>query len=187
MAPSRGGAPGESVAARIRAGRCRRLQPGGRPPCAEGAKAGWPHHGGGFPRAHRARPSAEPHTSIRLLQVALTRREAAPAARGALRAPFKDVRIVLTTSTTSVVERGSADVSAGQTDAEPIRGTRGADNTCFRVPADALHLESGQGLQFRRTRLLSRRRCGGVAGSAVGRLVGSHPVDLRSPAIRCRD
>ena len=47
MAPSRGGAPGESVAARIRAGRCRRLQPGGRPPCAEGAKAGWPHHGGG--------------------------------------------------------------------------------------------------------------------------------------------
>ena len=81
MAPPRRGAPGENVATRTGAGQCRGLPPGGRPPCAAGAKAEWPHHGGSSLWAYRARPPDDLARHQAPCQVAVS--------RGARRAPLK--------------------------------------------------------------------------------------------------
>jgi len=85
------------VAARAGAGRCRGLPPGGRPPCAAGAKAEWPHHATVF--CGRVAPARQATRAswVALLACALARRGRAIGARRAPRA-FKDVKIIVTGS-----------------------------------------------------------------------------------------
>lgn len=68
----------------------RGLPPGGRPPCAEGGKAEWPHHAA----VSRGRVAPACHATPQVIripcQVALSRGKVAPSARGALRAPLID-------------------------------------------------------------------------------------------------
>jgi len=96
MAPPRGPVPGGNVTAAAGADRCAGLPTGGRPPCAEGAKAEWPHHAAVYLRPHRARPPGNLH----VIRLPLPGYPLAPRGRaiGARRAPraFKDVRKVLT-------------------------------------------------------------------------------------------
>jgi hypothetical protein len=94
MAPDRGCAPDERSRRGAGAGRCLELPPGGRPPCAEGAKAERPHHAADSYGESRRPPS----NLARHRFLGRLRSRARGRASGARRAPraFKVVVKVLT-------------------------------------------------------------------------------------------